>query len=189
MKKILGTTRAFEYIQKRNVGTIEIENRHFYQQEVLKYWRGHLPYERILLDNLGSSENAMRDLEGLNFFLCQNHLYGYEPLVQGMISALDSHHDNWVVWIKRYIDKVFDQNSEVNKVFRFVFQISGDVFVGEQLSEEAVQKIPYGLHDIIQNALKKHLRKITPHHVAPKVHAIITQTQPVVQEAPKIQLT
>lgn len=109
-----------------------------YYSKILLYWvQENLQPERLLTNPLSRIKVdikdegnlcARRDMESLNFFLCQDHLFLYEIQLQGTLNHLD-HYEAWKVWIKKYISFLLKDSSNVTLAFKNVFDIKGDIFV------------------------------------------------------------
>jgi hypothetical protein len=107
--------------------------------------RGNLWHDRIFLDmnemllvkvwddmvltRLPESDSKsiiQRNLESLEFYLCQNHLAGFDDIFG--VLRWESHWPVWCAFIKKHIRLLVDNNSETAKVFRRVFWIGGNIF-------------------------------------------------------------
>lgn len=92
-------------------------------QEEKKQFRQERRHERIFVANADSKRCPEHDVEGINFILCQKNLYGCSPLIQ----SLGEHTDYipvWKAWMSTYKWKLINPNNEINKIFRYAFQIS-----------------------------------------------------------------
>jgi hypothetical protein len=133
-----------------------------YRKKTIDFWmQKDLPPERILIaitsltgPYLTAEDNkkiAELDVEALNFFLCQSDSMIYAELITHIFSKSD-HHATWVIWIHNYIDQLRQHGSEINKIFRAVFDLwDKEIFVpkGSKLTSGAKKKLP----DILQLAL------------------------------------
>lgn len=100
---------------------------------MIDFWlQADLPPERILIDVVSLARKhwtgdqlkkiAELDVVALNFFLCQTDATIYIELVKNIFSKPD-HYASWEIWIHNHIDELRQHGSEVNKIFRAVFDL------------------------------------------------------------------
>lgn len=109
-----------------------------YKRKKVAFWRQKgLAPERILLNISHLVEDRIShddqnifselDVPALNFFLCQNHILGYEEIVSKIFRNPD-HTSTWVAWIDKYFDVLIKKDSQARKVFYYVFGLEGNLF-------------------------------------------------------------
>ena len=69
--------------------------------------------DRITPENV--QKFAVLDAEAINFFLCQNHILGYEEIIS-MFKNKD-HTLAWSKWVEKYIHLLKKSDSQALKVF------------------------------------------------------------------------
>lgn len=118
--------------------TIPSSFREEYTSKKVAFWRREgLGPERILLNleklvhgKISTDDQhkfAELDVPALNFFLCQNHILGYEEIISKIFRNPD-HTLTWAAWIDRYFDVLMKHDSQARKVFYYVFGLEGSLF-------------------------------------------------------------
>lgn len=133
--------RGSEVVQnmlRDNAYEIPMNLRAEYKRKKISFWRqegleperillniSHLVEDKISLDD--QHKFAELDVPALNFFLCQNHILGYEEIVSKIFRNPD-HTATWVAWINIYFNILMQHDSQARKVFYYVFGLEGNLF-------------------------------------------------------------
>ena len=121
---------------------------------------------------------AERDADGISFFLCQDHLFLYDISFQKLLNHPDQH-SAWVIWIKRHIQFLVRNNSQVTIAFKTVFNVRGDIFSTwwEGLTRQGRDKIPEILQKAILDARKQFRDEEKSRRKVEKPHQVVAQIQ------------
>lgn len=186
-----GSAVVYSILGKTKPYIIPPNSRADFKKKKVDFWRQKwLSPERILINVWSLIEDRISwdvkeefdelDADALNFFLCQNHIIGYEEIISKIFSH-KNHFPAWGKWIHRHIHLIKNNDSQTNRVFRAIFGIKDTIFLPQWLiTREAKRKLPQELCTAILEANELLRQRVKEEKMAnaPKVVAKIPTPAP-----------